>query len=63
MSDPSPVKMFFYHFGDGAGHGLLLWRQALVETDSQPLLQEVYDKFCAVHLFLVVLNPWHFPLW
>ena len=41
---PSPVEMFLHHFGDGAGHGLLLRGQALVEVHAQPLLQEVHDE-------------------
>lgn len=60
---PSPVEMLLHHFGDGARHGLLLRRQALVEAHAQPLLQEVDDEFGATHLLLVVLNPRHLSLW
>ena len=55
--------MLLHHFGDGARHGLLLRRQALVEARAQPLLQEVDDEFGATNLLLVVLDPRHLPLW
>lgn len=54
--------MLLHHFGDGAGHGLLLRRQALVEARAQPLLQEVNDELGAAHLLLVVFDPRHLPL-
>lgn len=54
--------MLLHHFGDGAGHGLLLRRQALVEARAQPFIQEVDDEFRPTHLLSVVLNPRHLSL-
>lgn len=59
---PSPVEVLLHHFGDGARHGLLLRRQALVEARAQPLLQEVDDELGAAHLLLVVFDPRHLSL-
>jgi len=58
----SPVEMLLHHGGDGARHGLLLWRQAHVEARAQPLLQEVDDELRATHLLLVVFDPRHLSL-
>lgn len=54
--------MLLNHFGDGVRHRFLLWCQAVVETHTQPLLQEVDDEFGATHLLLVVLDPRHLSL-
>lgn len=62
LSGPLPVEMLLHHFGDGARHGPLLRRQALVEARAQPLLQEVDDEFSATHLLLVVFDPRHLSL-
>ena len=55
--------MLLHHFGDDVGNGLLLQCQTFIEAHTKLLLQEVDDEFGAIHLLLVVLDPWHLSLW
>lgn len=54
--------MLLHHFSDGVSDGLLLRTQSLIETHAQLLLQELDDKLCPRHMFVVVLDPRHHSL-